>query len=207
MFMRSVVAILAVSGAVSAMPAVAAGSAFYGVASVGRSSIDADATSINTFAASKGVTANTSTSSVDLGWKLQGGYQMTPTWALEGGYTSLGHAKYVTSNAAYTATGYKKTGLVNLDLVGKAELNQSFSLLGRIGGYYWRTDSDMPYATGLNRVRDTGTDIKVGAGIQYDFTRSFAMRGEVERYNGMGSTTTSGDSKVNLFSVGAVLKF
>lgn len=185
------------------------GSKFYGVASVGRSSIDASAGAINAFGARNGVVTSTSNSSNDVGWKVQLGYQMTPAWALEGGYGSLGQAKYIITAAApaYTASGTRKADMFNLDIVGKAEINKSLSLLGRIGGYYWRTDSDMPFATGLATVRDTGTDFKIGAGLQYDFTRNFAVRGEFERYNGIGKAETSGDSKVNLFSIGAVLKF
>lgn len=185
----------------------AAGSKFYGVASVGRSTIDVDPASINAFGARNVGPTSTSNSTNDVGWKLQLGYQMAPMWALEGGYTSLGRAKYITSNPTYTASGERKADLFNLDLVGKVEINPSFSLLGRIGGYYWRTDSDMPFAAGLSRVRDTGTDFKIGAGVQYEFTRNFALRGEFERYNGIGKSETSGDSKVNLLSIGAVLKF
>lgn len=198
------------AGAGAAGYSPSASSRFYGVASVGRSTIDANAAAINASGARNGVATTTSNSSNDVGWKLQLGYQMTPTWALEGGYGSLGKAKYfvtAAAPAAYTASGVRKADLFNLDLVGKIEINKSFSLLGRLGGYYWRTDSDLPFATGLAKVRDTGTDVKFGAGVQYEFTRNFALRGEFERFNGIGNGSTSGDSKVNLLSIGAVLKF
>ena len=207
MFKRSIFLIIAIAAVGAATTVAAADSKFYGVASVGRSTIDADPATINAFGAANVGITSTSTSSNDVGWKLQLGYQMSPTWALEGGYASLGQAKYVTANPTYTASGAKKADLFNLDIVGRAEINKSFSLLGRIGGYYWKTDSDMPFATGLSRVSDTGTDFKIGAGMQYDFTRNFAMRAEFERYNGIGNVATTGDSKVNLLSIGAVLKF
>jgi OOP family OmpA-OmpF porin len=224
MFKRSTFAILAITAAGAATAADGAGAGgsagsgaggsamaadigFYGVASVGRSSIDVDSGSINAFGAQNVGPTVTSSSSNDVGWKLQLGYQMTPTWALEGGYTSLGEADYITSNPTYTARGTRKANLINLDLVGRMQINPSFSFLGRIGGYYWRTEADLPFAAGLSRVTDTGTDFKIGAGLQYDFTRNFALRGEFERFNGIGKSSTAGDSKVNLFSIGAVLKF
>jgi opacity protein-like surface antigen len=210
MFKKSILAMLTIAAAGAATPAAAADNNFYGVASGGRSTIDADAAAINAFALRSGVTTATSNSSNDVGWKLQLGYQMTPTWALEGGYASLGQAKYIVTAAApaaYTASGTRKADLFNLDLVGRVEINKGFYALGRLGGYYWRTDSDLPFAAGLNKTRDTGTDVKIGAGLQYDFTRNFALRGEFERYNGIGKSSTSGDSKVNLLSIGAVLKF
>ncbi len=209
MMHRPILAIAAIAAASAVAPALAADTGFYGLANVGRSSIDANANAINAFGARNGVLTNTSNSSNDIGWKLQLGYQMTPTWALEGGYTNLGQAKYIITAAAptYVANGTRKADLFNLDLVGKAEINKSFSLLGRIGGYYWRTESNMPFAVGTRKVSDTGTDFKIGAGAQYEFTRNFALRGEFERFNGIGNALTSGDSKVNLFSIGAVLKF
>ena len=207
MIKRPLLAILAMAAAGVAAPASAAGSNFYGVASVGRSTIDADVTSINRFAASSVGVSATSNSTNDVGWKLQLGYQMTHSFALEGGYTSLGKANYITSNPLYTANGEKKADLFNLDLVGKVEINPSLSLLGRIGGYRWQTKSDLPFAAGMSRVTDKGYDFKAGVGAQYDFTQNFALRGEFERFNGIGNAATTGDSKVNLFTVGAVLKF
>lgn len=187
---------------------VAAQSKFYAAGSVGRSSIDANGASINNYAAAAGLTGSTTTtSSNDFGWKAQLGYQMSPSWALEGGYSSLGRAEYTTSNTLYTAKGSKKADLINLDLVGKLPLNRSFSLLGRIGGYRWETKSDLPTTAGMRGVNENGYDVKAGVGAQYDFTPNVAIRGEFERFNGVGKQETAGDSKVNLFTVGAVLKF
>jgi OOP family OmpA-OmpF porin len=180
---------------------------FYAVGSVGRSSIDAEPGAINAFATSTVGASNTTNSSNDVGWKLQLGYEINTTWAVEGGYTNLGSADYITTNAAYTAKGQKKADLWNLDLVGKIPLGTSFSLLARIGGYRWQTKSDMPFVGGMQKVKDDGTDVKFGLGLQYDFNANFAVRGEFERFNGIGKSTTSGDSKVNLFSIGGVLKY
>jgi hypothetical protein len=82
-------------------------------------------------------------------------------------------------------------------------------LLGRVGCYYWKTISRLPNATTLatTGVDDSGWDLKVGAGLQYDFNPRFALRGEFERFNGIGKDVTTGDSKVNQLTVGAVLKF
>ena len=99
--------------------------------------------------------------------------------------------------------------LYNLDVVGKFPLTDRFSVLGRLGAYYWKTESEMPNAAtlGTTRINDNGYDFKAGAGVQYEFTPKFGLRGEFERFNGIGKTTSSGDSKVNQITVGAVLKF
>lgn len=207
MFKKQLVTILGIAAACVAAPASAASSGLYVTAGVGRSSIDADAGAINSFAVPRVGASVTNVSTNDLGWKAQLGYQMTKSWALEGGYASLGRSKYATANPLYSANGSKQADLFNLDLVGKMELNRSFSLLGRLGGYRWETKSDMPFAGGMGSVKDHGTNFKAGLGAQYDFTQNFALRGEFERYNGIGNSATSGDSKVNLYTIGAVLKF
>jgi OOP family OmpA-OmpF porin len=204
---KSAVAVIALTAAFASAP-VAAQSNFYGVASVGRSTIDVDPTAVNNFTTAIGLGGTvTQASSNDVGWKLQLGYQMTKSLALEGGYTNLGTAEYTHANALYRAIGHKKADLFNLDLVGKIPLNQSFSALARLGAYRWETKSNLPTTAGMTSVTDDGYDLKAGVGAQYDFTANFALRGEFERFNGIGKQTATGDSKVNLFSIGAVLKF
>ena len=132
---------------------------------------------------------------------------MLGSWALEGGYTDLGKSKYINANPVYTADGAKKANLFNLDLVGKMEITKPVSLLARFGGYRWETKSDLPFAAGMSNVKDHGYNFKAGLGLQYDFNQNFALRAEFERFNGVGKQETSGDSKVNLLSIGAVLKF
>jgi opacity protein-like surface antigen len=67
----------------------------------------------------------------------------------------------------------------------------------------------MPSATplGTTTIDDNGFDFKIGAGVQYDFNPKWGIRGEFERFNGIGKSNTSGDSKVNQWTIGAVLKF
>jgi len=207
MIKKSAVAVIALTAAF-ASALVAAQSNFYGVASVGRSTIDVDPNSVNNFASGAGLVGSaTIANSNDVGWKLQLGYQFGTSFALEGGYTDLGHAEYTTSNTLYTARGSKRADLFNLDLVGKVPLNQSFSALARLGAYRWETRSNLPTTAGMTSVTDNGYDWKFGAGAQYEFTPKFALRGEFERFNGIGKQASTGDSKVNLFSIGAVLKF
>ena len=200
--------------ACSAAPVFAAASDFYGVLSIGRSSIDADSGSVDARNLATGFTSSTtSSSSGATSGKVQLGYNLGKTFSLEGGYNYLGKVNFVsTANNGVGAAaigGSKDAQLVNLDLVAKVPLNEQFSLLARIGGYYWKTKSDIPNAAtlGTTSVDDTGFDFKVGAGVQYDFNPKWGMRGEYERFNGIGNIGTSGDSKVNQWTVGAVLKF
>ena len=207
MKMKTTLALLAIAAASVATPA-AAQSSLYAVVGVGRSTIDVDSNSVNVFAIANGLTASsTRNDSKSTGWKLQLGHQYNETFAVEIGYMNLGTARFDNTNNLYTSTGDKRADLFNLDLVGKLPLSQQFSLLGRLGGYRWETKSNLPTAAGMTSRSDDGFDWKFGAGLQYDFTKSFALRGSYDRFNGIGSSDTAGDSKANLLSVDAVLKF
>ena len=77
---------------------------------------------------------------------------------------------------------------------------QDFSLLGRVGVYNGKADRT------VNGVNDSerGTDVKYGAGVQYDLSKNTAIRGEWERYR-----VKALDIKDNtdLFSVGVNYRF
>jgi opacity protein-like surface antigen len=203
---------VAVSATCATSPVLAAASDFYGVLSIGRASLDSDSGSVDTYNLSNGFTASTtSSSSGATSGKAQLGYNLGKTFALEGGYNYLGKVNFVSNvnSGAALIGGSKEAQLVNLDLVAKLPLNEQFSVLGRFGGYYWKTKSAMPAAGtfATTTINDSGFDFKVGAGVQYDFNPKWGMRGEYERFNGIGKGNTSGDSKVNQWTVGAVLKF
>lgn len=199
---------LAIAAAIPAAPALAQKSNFYAVAGVGRSTIDVDPNSINAFALQHGLaTSSTSTDTKDFAWKLQLGYQFGKTFAWEFGYINLGKSEYVNTNNVYSARGNKQADLFNFDILGKWPLSQQLSLIGRVGVYRWETKANLPTPAGLTDRTDDGIDVKFGAGLQYDFGDRFGLRGSFDRFNGIGSSTTAGDSKVNFLSLDAVLKF
>ena len=210
---KPVIAILALASAGVTAPVFAADNKFYGVLSIGRSKLDAEPAAVDGFNSRNGFGGSaTSTSTGATGVKVQLGYYLNKTWALEGGYTYLGQANFTSQFATPTPGaigGNKQASLFNLDVVAKIPFTPQFSGLARFGGYYWKTESNMPNAVtlGTARINDNGFDFKIGAGLQYDFTPTLGLRGEFERFNGVGKSETSGDSKVNMFTVGAVLKF
>jgi OOP family OmpA-OmpF porin len=191
-------------------PTLAAPSDFYVVGSIGRSTLDNSSGSIDTRNLATGFTTSTTSSSSNAtSGKIQLGYNLGKSFALEGGYNYLGKVNFVSTTNAAVIGGDKEAHVFNLDLVAKVPLNEQLSMLARVGGYYWKTKSELPNSTtlGTSSVDDTGWDIKFGAGLQYDFNPKWALRGEFERFNGVGNINTSGDSKVNQLTVGAVLKF
>jgi len=199
---------LAFAAIVAAAP-VAAQSNFYIAGSLGHSSISANGGTIdaanlrNGFLASSTVPDNNDTAA-----KFDLGYRLGQNFAIEFGYAYLGQASFTSTTDVSTVVGKVKGDLLNLDLVGLWPMTQNFAFLARAGVYRWTAKTDMPSpAGGLASSTDHGWDYKFGAGLQYDVTKSFALRAEWERYNGLGADMKTGDTKVNLLSAGGVLKF
>ncbi len=146
----------------------------------------------------------------DTGYKLFGGYQMNRNWAFEAGYFDLGSSSFTANTLpAGTLSGKVRSQGLNLDLVGTLPITERFSALGRIGAQYART-RDSFGSTGLATVINANpshreTNAKIGVGLQYEFSPSFLVRTEAERYrmnDGVGHK-----ANVDMYSVSLVMPF
>ena len=145
-------------------------------------------------------------------YKLYGGYQISPHFAVEGGYFDLGHYGY-TAHTVPTGTlsGDMKLRGLNLDLVGTLPLVGNLSALGRVGVTSIRASDNfsatgaahVPYSS--NSPSQRSTDFKVGAGLAYAFTPALSMRLEAERYRFKDGVGNRGNA--DMYSVGLVYRF
>ena len=126
----------------------------------------------------------------DTGGKIYGGYSFNPNFGLELGYAQLG--KFASPAGELKARG------TFLDAVGTLPLGNDFSLLGRVGVFGGHAENSFTGTT------DTGTNLKVGAGVQYDIAKNLGVRGEWERYR-----FETGGTKANtdMYSVGLNYRF
>jgi OOP family OmpA-OmpF porin len=144
------------------------------------------------------------------GYKIFGGYQINRNVALEGGYFNLGKFGYTANTVpAGTLNGTIKLQGLNLDLVGILPITDNFSAFGRVGVNHAQARDSF---TGTGAVRVTNpnpskrdTNLKFGAGLQYAFTDSLAMRAEVERYRINDAVGNKGD--IDQVSLGLVYRF
>lgn len=204
------VGLLALAALVST-PALADDLGWYGGASIGRSAATIDDARIRSGLASGGLaTSSISDRDRSTGFKLYGGYQLHRNFALEGGYFDLGRFGY-TANTIPTGTldGTIKLRGFNLDAVGILPITDRFSALGRVGLNYAQA-RDSFTGTGAVGVtnpnpRESGTNYKLGVGLQYAFTESLGVRAEAERYRINDAVGNKGH--VDLFSVGLVYRF
>ena len=184
---------------------------YYGGIAVGESRAKFDSDRIaNNILGSAAITTYTSRDDKATAFKIFGGYQMNQNWALELGYFDLG--KFGITAATLppgTLNGEIKVRGVNLDLVGTLPITENFSAFARVGAQYART-RDAFYGSGTRYLIDSSrstrkTNVKAGAGLQYAFTPSLIMRGEIERYR--VDDAVSGHADINAVSISLVFPF
>jgi OOP family OmpA-OmpF porin len=131
-----------------------------------------------------------STDRSDIGGKIFGGYQFNPYFGLEAGYADLGRFD--------SAVGNVEGDGAYVDAVGTWPLGSSLSLLGRVGAFNGKLDNSL---LGSERA----TNVKYGAGLQYDLSKSTALRGEWERYrfDAPGGSSANTD----MYSIGVNYRF
>ena len=153
---------------------------------------------------------STSVDDKDRGWKLYGGYRLTPNFALEGGYYDLGKFNYRYNTVPLGSFGgeMRVRGL-NLDAVGIVPMGDRFSVFGRIGAAYSdvRTDFSRSGAVGPIALDSSQRKLgpKIGVGLQYAFTDRLSVRGEIERYRVKDPVRNR--SNIDMASVGLVYYF
>ena len=164
-------------------------SGFYGGAGIGRS--DAEVNGV-------GITGDDK----DTAWKLFGGYQFNRYLGVELGYHDLGG---ISAAGPGGAVGFDSTAWSGA-LVGSIPFAQRFAGFGKIG--LARTETDQAGVLGGAVVAgsERNTDVTYGLGLRYDFTKTFGVRGEWERFRA-GGGAIGGKSDIDVFSVSGVMRF
>ena len=169
--MKSVVASVGLSAALVALPATAQMnvSAFYAGVGVGQSKA-------KDWCGGGG--ADTCDDK-DTAWKVFGGYQFTPNFAAEIGYSKLG--KFHASLAGLTDDA--KVTAWELSALGAWPILPRFSVFGRLGLYRATVKETTNFAGDFEHDNNDWT---FGLGLQYDVTRNLGLRGEWQRYRKIG---------------------
>ena len=191
--------------------AIAQDSGWYAGGNVGRSLATIDDERITSGLQAGGLaTSSIADRDRNHGFKLYGGYQINRNFAVEGGYFDLGKFGYMaTTVPAGTLNGDIKLKGLNLDLVGIVPLTEKFSVFGRAGLNYAKA-KDTFTSTGAVQVNNpnpskSGTNFKLGLGVQYALTDALSVRAEAERYRVNDAIGNKGH--IDLYSVGLVYSF
>ncbi len=184
--------------------------AWYVGGGIGASQATIDEARIRAALSSNGstVTAFDKDEKYAIAYKVFGGKQLNRYLAVEAGYFDLGEFTYNATTSDGSLAGKSRFYGVNLDLLGQLPISERFSVLGRIGVQYAKTETTfsgnrLNAVTGPNNSqRKAGP--KLGLGLEYKFNEALAMRAEVERYRLHDAIGNRGD--VDMATIGLVYK-
>lgn len=116
-------------------------------------------------------------------WKLYTGYQFNPTWGIEAAYNDLGQ---------YRGADVESYSLAG---TGTMPLNERWSLIGKLGA-----STNRPEFAGSS----DHTDVLIGLGVGYSFTKNVGMRVEYEDF---GKLSDAGGGNSRGRNLGVSLKY
>jgi len=158
-----------------------------------------------------GFTTNSiSDDSKDTAWKLLGGKKFNKNFAVEASYFNLGEFGFTAQTTPPgTLNGKIKLQGVGVDAVGILPLASQFSAFAKLGLQYAKAQ-DTFTGTGAVTVSNPNPSksafgYKAGLGVQYDFTPSLGLRGELENYRVDDAVGNKGN--INTLMVGLVYMF
>lgn len=190
--------------------ALAADDGFYIGLGIGYARPDFDTGGLKA-AAGAAVTAVSSDSS-SFGFTEYGGYRFNQNFAVQASFTDLGKYDFTATRPAATpATGKVTINGFGLAAVGTIPLANDFSVFGKVGAFF----STLNASTSINLFgagTTTGNKERkvvpnIGIGLDYNITNNIVLRGEVERFQGMGTNSRTIRTDLNLFSAGVYYKF
>jgi OOP family OmpA-OmpF porin len=161
-----VVAGLALSAAASAQ--------VYGGASIGRSQLSADCS--GTISCSNDATS----------YKLFGGYQFHPNFAVEASYSNLGKTKasFYDTASSTSASMQVKSSSFELAAVANQQFTSELSGFAKLGIASVKAEGDMwavnPTASVMTSTSTSSTQPVWGLGLNYKLTKELALRAEFE---------------------------
>lgn len=131
----------------------------------------------------------------DAAWKLFGGWQPTPWFAVEAGWVDLGELR---ENPGNVLVEFEVDGFA-VNAIGRVPVGQG-ALYGKVGAFSWTADAKACVALVCTNEDHDETDVVWGLGVSFDFNDQVGIRGEFERYD------IDGDD-IDMLSAAAYLRF
>jgi len=198
--MKKILIAAAVAGAFVAAPASAQWYVGGGVGSA--------QAKLGAYSPAAGVSAN-GNSSRDTSWKIYGGYQFTPNWGVELQYTDLGRYNYTVSAAGSSGNGTYKADQWGIAGTGTLPLANNFSLFGKLGFSANHVSASSVTVAGVTAQPSSGnkTDLLAGVGVNYSFTKNWAVRFEYENFGKLSNVQNGGSIKGDNWALTAKYSF
>jgi len=137
------------------------------------------------------------------GWKVFAGRDMSDYFGLELSYADAGEAKIVAPSTTPGTLNIRPT-LLTVSAKLELPLGKRFSILGKAGMTYFRTDNER---TGVFRTLSSGDDgfePSVGAGISMKVSKGLGIRAEWEHFN---DATGNGSGNIDMVTASLLYHF
>jgi opacity protein-like surface antigen len=131
--------------------------------------------------------------------KIFGGVELTPTWAIEAGYTDVRKAEHTVTVAGVSGKATTEGNRSYIAAKATHALNDKFSVYGKLGAGYSKVD----VRSAITTDSDSKTEAYGAIGGQYNINQKVALTMEYERY---GKKKDFG-VKADALSVGARYSF
>lgn len=205
---------LLVSGLALSLPAAAESNLYLG-GTFAKSYTQSSSVGLDATLAAQGITAQSTVNSKDSSYKFYAGYQVTPYFAVEGGYVNLGKVDAAgTFTAPFpggTFTDHIQASGWNADAVGTFPVRENVSLYGRLGWVRAKVTANVvangAFGTMLLPSEATSTGTHYGIGGQYKLNPNWAVRAEYEQFNKVGNPLTTGQGDIHLYGVSVQYHF
>lgn len=133
----------------------------------------------------------------DDAYSVYGGSMLNNNFGLELGYVNMGDIG--------RAGGTTKAHGVNLSLVGKLPVSQTFGVFGKVGTTYGRTSVSAAPGSGVVSGKEDGFGLSVGAGVSFDFSERWSAVLQWDRHD--FKFAGSGRDNINATTLGLKYRF
>ena len=158
----------------------------------------------------QGVTSLTTISTGSSAWKMFGGYQVDETFGVEASYARLGKfngSSRVTAPAAGTGSGKWEADAFSVAATGTMPIHENrVAAFGKLGLAYTNLSISATATGGATTAAYAPSNSRInpmlGIGIRFDMTKKIGLRAEFEHYNNVGEGGKTGQSSVEMLSIG-----
>ena len=140
--------------------------------------------------------------------KIYGGYQFTPNWGVEAQYSDLGNRNLaLNGSGGVLPIGSFKSSQYSLAGTGTFPLNESFSLLGKLG-FSTNSSAVAINALGISAsASQNRTDLILGVGVSYKITPKLAVRLEYEDFGKFSDSLISNRGSTRMSNTSINLQY
>ena len=141
------------------------------------------------------------------GYKAFVGFQLIPLTAIEVGYVDFGKAEGSGTIAGTPRSLSFEANSIYVAGVLRATVLDRVTLFGKLGVQRWDAKGNLGTTSIGTQQSDNGYNAMGGVGLSVRIVGPLGIIAEVERYEGVGNTDTTGKANINVYSIGLVVRF